>query len=370
MGVTIILIISILLQFTAAVLALRLIWVTGRRAAWVLIAAALCLMAVRRCITLFQAGFEGLASATSLSAELVALVISVIMLAGVIWITPLFKSLKRSEETLREARDELEVRVQERTLNLTEANQRLEQEIAERRKAEDQISHLASFPELNPSPVLELDAAGKVKYLNPTTRTLFPDLTSQGSRHPFLADWESLLRELKGKQPPITIRDVRVGEAWYEQSCALIPATGDVRIYARDITGRKKLEQLKDEFIGMVSHELRTPLTVINGCISTVLTERDRLPASEVQQLLHDAVLECESLSWLVENLLELSRFQAQQLTLYAEPTDVKTLARETIARVKRQAPAHQFINAIPVSSASCTTCWRTPPSILRRGPR
>ncbi len=115
-----------------------------------------------------------------------------------------------------------------------------------------------------------------------------------------------------------------------------------------DITERKKLEQLKDEFIGLVSHELRTPLTVIGGCLSTVLTEWNRLPSSEVQQLLQDAILESESLSHLVENLLELSRAQAQQLALYAEPTDVKTLVRETLSKIKRQATSHQFTTSIP----------------------
>ncbi len=115
-----------------------------------------------------------------------------------------------------------------------------------------------------------------------------------------------------------------------------------------DITERKKLEQLKDEFIGLVSHELRTPLTVIGGCLSTVLTEWARLPSGEVQQLLQDAILESESLSYLVENLLELSRAQAQQLALYSEPTNVKNLVRETLSKIKRQSPSHQFTTSIP----------------------
>jgi PAS domain S-box-containing protein len=76
-----------------------------------------------------------------------------------------------------------------------------------------------------------------------------------------------------------------------------------------DITERKQVEQLKDEIIGLVSHELRTPLTVVSGCLSTVITEWERLPSGEVQQLLRDAALESESLSHLIENLLELSRF-------------------------------------------------------------
>jgi PAS domain S-box-containing protein len=115
-----------------------------------------------------------------------------------------------------------------------------------------------------------------------------------------------------------------------------------------DITERKKLDQLKDEFIGLVSHELRTPLTVIGGCLSTLLTEWNRLSPNEVQQLLKDALLESESLSHLIENLLELSRAQAQQLALYSEMIDIKGLVRETLSKIKRQAPSHRFVTSIP----------------------
>jgi PAS domain S-box-containing protein len=115
-----------------------------------------------------------------------------------------------------------------------------------------------------------------------------------------------------------------------------------------DITEHKRLDQLKDEFIGLVSHELRTPLTVIGGCLSTLITEWDRLSPNEVQQLLKDALLESESLSHLIENLLELSRAQAQQLSLYSEPTDVKTLVKDTLSKIKRQAPSHRFVTSIP----------------------
>jgi len=115
-----------------------------------------------------------------------------------------------------------------------------------------------------------------------------------------------------------------------------------------DITERKKIDQLKDEFVGLVSHELRTPLTVIGGCLSTLLTEWDRLSENEVQRLLKDALLESESLSHLIENLLELSRAQAQQLSLYSELIDVRSLVRETLTKIKRQGTPHQFVTSIP----------------------
>lgn len=115
-----------------------------------------------------------------------------------------------------------------------------------------------------------------------------------------------------------------------------------------DITERKRIEQIKDEFIGLVSHELRTPLTVINGCLSTVVTEWENLQPVEIQQLLRDAILESETLSHLLENLLELSRFQAERLVLYEEPTNIQTLVKETLTKIKRQAPSHRFTTSLP----------------------
>jgi PAS domain S-box-containing protein len=109
MGIIVILAVSILLQFAAAFWALRLVWVTGKRTAWVLIATAIFLMAIRRCDTLSQAVSLGVLNVTSMSAELIALAISLLVLIGVVRIDPLFRSLQHSEEALRKAYDELEM---------------------------------------------------------------------------------------------------------------------------------------------------------------------------------------------------------------------------------------------------------------------
>ena len=487
MGVALILAISILIQFAAAILALRLIRITGRRVAWVLIAMALFFMAIRRCITLFQAEVLGVPYTTSMSAEVVALVISILMLNGVIWIAPLFLSLKRSEEAQRKARDELEMRVQERTVSLTESNQRLEQEITEHRKAEDAL--FESEQDLNRAQAVaqtgswRLDVQRNQLLWSAETHRIFgiprgipmtyetflsgvhPEDREYVDRkwavalrgelydieHRIIVDGEvkwvrekaELEFDTKGKlkggfgtvqditerkriENELRVKDFAVTSAasgiaiadldgivtyvnlaclnmWdYEQEKEVLgkPAanffankndfgvalktvleegvwqgeikarrkdgsTFDVQALANlvtdadgepfcmmasfvDITERKKLDQLKDEFIGLVSHELRTPLTVISGCLSTLITEWDRLSSGEVQQLFKDALLESESLSHLIENLLELSRAQAQQLSLYSEPTDVKTLVKETLRKIKRQAPSHRFVTSIP----------------------
>jgi len=115
-----------------------------------------------------------------------------------------------------------------------------------------------------------------------------------------------------------------------------------------DITEHRKLDQLKDDFIGLVSHELRSPMTVIMGAINTVLSEGDYLSEEETRQLLKDAALESETLSHLLGNLLELSRVQAERLVLHAEAIDVKKVIQDAIEGVERQSSAHQFVVSTP----------------------
>jgi PAS domain S-box-containing protein len=93
---------AIFFQVWAAVLALSLIRVTGRSLAWILISAALCLMAVRRIIP-----FVGALSWQSISPdptyELIGMLLSAFMAAGVALIKPIFKKVFESERALAES---------------------------------------------------------------------------------------------------------------------------------------------------------------------------------------------------------------------------------------------------------------------------
>ena len=115
-------------------------------------------------------------------------------------------------------------------------------------------------------------------------------------------------------------------------------------VFLRDITGRKKLDELKDEFIGLVSHEMRTPLTVIIGALHTVISEETRLSADERGLLMQDAVWEAESLSHLLSNLLELSRAQSERLLLHRESISIEVLIQDVVDRMKQQSSSHRFI--------------------------
>ncbi len=113
-----------------------------------------------------------------------------------------------------------------------------------------------------------------------------------------------------------------------------------------DITERKKVDELKDDFIGMVSHELKTPLTVVIGSLYTSLS--DGLTDGEKRELLSDAIAGSESLAGILENLLELSRSQANRLVLEKHPADIKEVACEVRAKMKDRYSTHRITVEIP----------------------
>ncbi len=108
-----------------------------------------------------------------------------------------------------------------------------------------------------------------------------------------------------------------------------------------DVTEQQRAAQLKDDFIGMVSHELRTPLTVLMGNIKVALG--DGLSPAQKDELIRDADLASEDLRDILENLVQLSRYQAGKLAVNPVPTDVAHLLERAIVSVSDHPPRHRF---------------------------
>lgn len=121
---------------------------------------------------------------------------------------------------------------------------------------------------------------------------------------------------------------------------------GKFAVVFDDITERKQAEGLKDAFIGMVSHELRTPLTVVIGAIYTAMAEG--ITVAEARGLLHDAASGAESLADIVDNLLELSRFQANRLSIHVEAVDLFSVASNVVKKMVGNSAIHRIEVEVP----------------------
>ena len=214
------------------------------------------------------------------------------------------------------------------------------QDITERKKAEAEIENLARFPSENPNAVLRTSPDGRITYANEAAGFL---LQSWNRRLGDLVP-EDVWRQMCG---PVdgglkSEFETEVGDRWLSLLCVPIPGEQYVNIYAMDITERKKIEQLKDEFVGMVSHELKTPITIIMGAIDTAMTVG--ITVDESNMLLEDAASSAESLAGIVDNLLELSRVQANRLVIRTEPLSIAQVARNVVEKLMNRSAKHRLI--------------------------
>ena len=115
-------------------------------------------------------------------------------------------------------------------------------DITAHRRAEAQAKYLATFPMLNPRPIVEVDVAGQVQFCNPVAEQIFPDLYARGAGHPWLSEFEALLRTLREADRKTIVREMHFDEKWYHQTVHFVDDGRRLRIYGADITARKKTE--------------------------------------------------------------------------------------------------------------------------------
>jgi PAS domain S-box-containing protein len=83
-----------------------------------------------------------------------------------------------------------------------------------------------------------------------------------------------------------------------------------------DISERREIERLKDEFVSVVSHELRTPLTSISASLDLLASGILNNQPQEAQKMLNIAANNSERLIRLVNDILDIERIQSGQVKM------------------------------------------------------
>jgi PAS domain S-box-containing protein len=103
---------------------------------------------------------------------------------------------------------------------------------------------------------------------------------------------------------------------------------------AADLSERRAIRKMKDEFVSVVSHELRTPLTSIKGALGLLaggVTGALPPKAEEMAKIAHSNV---ERLSRLVDDILDLQRIESGRITMDKRPCDIADLINESAESV------------------------------------
>lgn len=203
--------------------------------------------------------------------------------------------------------------------------------------------------EAAPDAIVIINQNGKINYINTQTEKIFgftkDELIGQvvetlipepyRSRHPkhrgeFFKNPRSRAMgtgmELFGQRKNLEIFPVEISLSPLETR------EGTVALASiRDITERKKIDKMKNEFISMVSHELRTPLTSIQGALG-LLNEIDKDMSSDTKKLLDIAKKNSERLTLLINDILDIEKIEANKIDLQLHHFGINEIAKEAVS--------------------------------------
>ncbi|QSP95335.1 PAS domain-containing protein [Marinobacter salinisoli] len=156
------------------------------------------------------------------------------------------------------------------------------------------------------------------------------ELKAQGRYGPF----EQLIRRRDGSTYPALIRGFRI-----------INSSGRSLVWSlvEDISERKKVEQMKNEFIATISHELRTPLTSIAGSLGLIHGGAFGELPEQVNRLIAIAARNGDQLKHLIDDLLDMEKLVSGKMPIRLRTEHVSPMIRDCIERLQTYAVDSQI---------------------------
>jgi PAS domain S-box-containing protein len=258
---------------------------------------------------------------------------------GVLWMILLV--LVTARQTLLTAdnaalRRGLEHRVAEQTADLRQMTRQLE---VFRNSVGDGIYGVdrdGRITFINPAGANVLGHSGDQLLGRPAYETFHGMGQDGASRHSYIAD--AINHGLTASAQEDTY--IRADGSAIPVEVTATPLVGDQEIEGavvvfRDITQRREVDRMKNEFISVVSHELRTPLTAIRGSLGLLASGAMGPLTPATARMTKIAVESCERLTRLINDILDIERIESGALPMVFAEHDARELIEASVAQVQ-----------------------------------
>ena len=227
----------------------------------------------------------------------------------------------------------------------------------------------ATWPE--GQPMAEFLQTSGLRYFAETGQPLSPEdlITLQVVQNGLPArQRREVIRRPDGTRLPILLSAVGIdaallGEEQAEHAAVAFPraASGGIGaewaalVLVQDISSVQAAERLKDEFISVAAHELRTPLSAIQGFASMLEVQTALGRGAELVDWQQDAITEIQvataRMDALVNDLLDVTRIQADRLELHLAPVELVSMLRRYLARLRLTTERHTLTLEVETTS-------------------
>jgi PAS domain S-box-containing protein len=212
----------------------------------------------------------------------------------------------------------------------------IQRKIAESGLRENE-SYKTAILEAASDSIMTINESGTLLSYNPRTSEIFdysPAELKNKNIDALLPDLSKKLKHLVGKLAAEFIAVRKNGENFPAELTLSRMYLSRQNVFVciiRDITERKKIEKLKNEFVSVVSHELRTPLTSIRGSLGLLLGGTVGEFSDKAHRLLAIANNNCERLLLLINDILDIEKIEAGKLDFHMVEVDIVSLINESI---------------------------------------
>ncbi len=227
------------------------------------------------------------------------------------------------EKTLNQHRSHLEELVEERTSALKKTNRKLQKEISERKKTEEELfnsqSSFHNIVEKSGEGIIVLDNQAVVRFINPTAKKFLGHISKRliGKPFPYIPINGQSDEIIINLQKDMTgIGEIRtISTKWEGEKAHLVTI--------RDITERKKIEQTKSDFVSLVSHQLKTPVAEIKE-FTDIMLKGLAGNFSEKQKMYLQEMHEISARNFrLIATLLDVSRIERKVISVHLSTFDI-----------------------------------------------
>ena len=145
-------------------------------------------------------------------------------------------------------------------------------------KTEEQIARFASFPDLNPNVVIEVDSSGEVTFFNRAAERALEELgMDKGNIKALLPeDLSAFLIDCDKEQPAIT-REIIIEDRIFSENICFAPRYSAARIYVTDITEHRRMEKETRQLLNAVRESEERYRTAIESATDGIaLVQGDR----------------------------------------------------------------------------------------------
>jgi PAS domain S-box-containing protein len=272
---------------------------------------------------------------------------------------------KQREAAWQKTRDEIELRVAERTAELVSLTQQLQQELdtarrleSERNQAERELrisqARFAGILEIADDAIISINGDQCITLFNQGAEKIFGYTAAEVIGQPLdillpqravhahrkhVVDFGLASGQARrmGERSSIFGRRKDGSEFPAEASISRLDQGGEkvFTVILRDITERQKIDRMKNEFVSVVSHELRTPLTSIHGSLGMLASGLLSADSERGKRLLQIAVDSTDRLVRLINDILDIERIESGKVSMVMLPCNVANLVSEAIDEVQ-----------------------------------